>query len=192
MFPRGIDYRRSRARLWEEIMLLLSLLFWAFFASYVVHILDETLLNGGFVRWIVDNFWPRYTMRMFFWFNAGAIGAIAISNLLFDSLGGHWVILPLLFLAGFVTHVATVHVYWTMRRHTYSPGLLTSLLYVLVFYLVIRDGLAPHLISGADFAIGTTVGVATVGAFLTVGPTVLFPRLTRSRPSQTHGTSSTS
>jgi hypothetical protein len=30
-------------------MLFLSLLFWAFFASYVVHILDETLLNGGFV-----------------------------------------------------------------------------------------------------------------------------------------------
>jgi hypothetical protein len=171
-------------------MVLLSLLFWALLASYVVHILDETLLNGGFVQWIVDNFWPTYTMRMFFWFNAGAIAAIVISNLLFDSLGGHWVILPLIFLAGFVTHAATVHVYWTIRRNTYSPGLLTCLLYVIVFYLVIRDGLGPHLITGADFAIGTVVGVATVGAFLTVGPTVLFPRLTRPRLSQTHGASS--
>ena len=167
--------------LWEEIMLFLSLLFWAFLASYVVHILDETLLNGGFVQWIVDNFWPTYTARMFFWFNAGAIAAIAASNLLFDSLGGHWVILPLIFLAGFVTHVVTVHVYWTIRRNTYSPGLLSSLLYVIVFYLVIRDGLGPHLIPGADFVIGTVVGVVTVGAFLTVGPTILFPRLTRSR-----------
>jgi hypothetical protein len=162
---------------WEEIMMFLSLLFWALLASYLVHILDETLLGGGFVQWIVDNFWPSYTMRMFFWFNAGAIAAIAISNLLFDSLGGHWVILPLIFLAGFVTHVATVHVYWTIRRNTYSPGLLTSLLYVIVFYLLIRYGLGPHLIADADFAIGTVVGVATVGAFLTVGPTVLFPRL---------------
>ena len=93
--------------LWEEIMLFLSLLFWAFLASYVVHILDETLLNGGFVQWIADNFWPTYTMRMFFWFNAGAIAAIVISNLLFDSLGGHWVILPIIFLAGFVTHAET-------------------------------------------------------------------------------------
>jgi hypothetical protein len=118
---------------------------------------------------------------MFFWFNAGAIGAIATSNLLFDSLGGHWVILPLIWVAGFVTHVATVHVYWTIRRNTYSPGLLTSLLYLIVFYLLIRYGVVPHLISGLDFAIGTTVGVATVGAFLTVGPTVLFPRLTRHR-----------
>ena len=116
-------------------MVFLSLLYWALLASYVVHILDETLLNGGFVQWIRDNFWPSYTMRMFFWFNAGAIAAIAISNLLFDSLGGHWVILPLIFLAGFVTHVFTVHVYWTIRRNTYSPGLLTSLLYVIVYYL---------------------------------------------------------
>jgi hypothetical protein len=162
-------------------MLFLSLLFWAFFASYVIHILDETLLNGGFVKWIADNFWPAYTMRMFFWFNAGALGAIAVSNLLFDSFGGHWVILPLVWVAGFVTHVATVHVYWTVRRNTYSPGLLTSLLYVVVFYLSIKYGVGPHLITGADFAIGTIVGVATVGAFLTVGPTLLFPGPARRR-----------
>jgi len=162
-------------------MLLLSLLFWAFLASYIVHILDETLLNGGFVKWIRDNFWPTYTMRMFFWFNAGAIVAIAASNLLFDSLGGHWVILPLIWVAGFVTHIGSVHLYWTIRRNTYSPGLLTSLLYLIVFYLVISYGVGPHLVTGADFAIGTIVGVATVGAFLTVGPTLLFPRLMRSR-----------
>lgn len=161
--------------------MFLNLLFWAFLASYVVHVLDETLLNGGFVRWIADNFWPTYTMRMFFWFNAGALVAIAIGNVLFDSLGGHWVILPLIWAAGFVTHAFTVHVYWTVRRNTYSPGLLTSLLYVIVFYLAIRYGVAPHLISGTDFAIGTAVGVVTVGAFLTVGPTILFPRLVRLR-----------
>jgi len=161
--------------------MFLSLLFWALLASYIIHILDEALLNGGFVQWIADNFWPTYTWRMFFWFNAGAIAAIATSNLLFDSLGGHWVILPLIWVAGFVTHVATVHVYWSIRRNTYSPGLLTSLLYVIVFYLLIRYGVGPHLMSGADFAIGMVVGVATVGAFLTVGPTILFPRLTRPR-----------
>jgi hypothetical protein len=169
----------------ESTMLFLSLLFWTLLASYIVHILDETLLNGGFVQWIVDNFWPTYTMRMFFWFNTAALGAIATSNILFDSLGGHWVILPLLWLAGFVTHVLTVHVYWTIRRNTYSPGLLTSLLYVILFYLVIRDGVRRQLMTGADFAIGTVVGVVTVGAFLTVGPTVLFPRLMLKRQRDT-------
>ncbi len=159
--------------------MFLNLLFWAFLASYIVHILDETLLNGGFVQWIVNNFWPAYTMRMFFWFNAAVIGAIAISNVLFDSLGGHWVILPLVWIAGFVTHVLTVHLYWTIRRNTYSPGLLTSLLYVIVFYILIRYGVAHQLIPTADFATGTIVGILTVGAFLTVGPTVIFPRLSR-------------
>lgn len=160
-------------------MLFVSLLFWGFLASFVIHILDEALLNGGFVKWIADNFWPTYRMRMFFWFNAAFIGAIAVSNLLFDSFGGNWVILPLIWVAGFVTHALTVHVYWTLRRNNYSPGLLTSLLYVIIFYLLIRYGVDRHLIPGADFTIGTTVGVVTVGTFLTVGPTVLFPRLTR-------------
>jgi hypothetical protein len=59
---------------------------------------------------------------MFFWFNAGAIGCIALSNILFDGFGGHWVILPLVWVAGFATHALTVHLYWTIRRNTYSPA----------------------------------------------------------------------
>jgi len=163
------------------IMPFLSILFWAFFASYVVHILDETLLNGGFVKWISENFWPTYNIRMFFWFNAAFIVAIVVSNMLFDSFGGHWVILPLIFVTGFVTHVITVHLFWTIRLNTYSPGLVTSLLYVVIFYLLIKYGVGGHLISHKDFAIGTVVGIPTLGAFLTVGPTVLFPRITRHR-----------
>ena len=159
----------------------LSVLFWVFFGSYVVHVLDETLLNGGFVKWIADNFWPTYHVRMFFWFNAAFLGAIAAGNVLFDSLGGHWVILPLVFIAGFVTHVLTVHLYWTIRRNTYSPGLLPSLLYIVILYLVIGFGLGGHLITRTDFALGTVIGVATIGAFLTFGPTVIFPRLMKRR-----------
>ena len=168
-------------------MLYLNILFWAFFATYVVHILDEALLNQGFVQWIVDNFWPTYNIRMFFWFNAGAIGGIALSNILFDSVGGHWVILPLVWVAGFATHALTVHLYWTIRRNTYSPGLLSSTLYLVIFYLAVRYGLCGHLISRSDFITGTAVGVATVGGFLTVGPTWLFPRIMRGRRAEAAG-----
>src|SRR5260370_5413414 len=160
-------------------MLFVRLVCWGFLASFVIHILDEALLNGGFVKWIADNFWLKYRMRMFFWFNAALLGAIAVSNMLLDSFGGHWVILPLIWVAGFVTHALTVHLYWTIRRNTYSPGLLTSLLYVIVFYLLIRYGVGRHLITGADFPIWTVVGVATLGTFLTLRPTLLFPLLTR-------------
>ena len=61
-------------------MPFLSILFWAFFASYIVHVLDETLINGGFVQWIADNFWPAYHVRMFFWFNAAFLAAIAAAT----------------------------------------------------------------------------------------------------------------
>jgi hypothetical protein len=160
-------------------MPLLSILFWAFFASYVVHIMDETLLNGGFVQWIAKNFWPTYHFKMFFWFNAAFITAVAVGNILFDCLGGHWVIIPLIFVAGFVTHAFTFHIFWTIRLKTYSPGLVTSLLYVVIFYLLIKFGLNGNLIGVADFTIGTVIGVLTLGAFLTIGPTVLFPRIMR-------------
>ncbi len=162
--------------------MFLSILFWVFLASYVIHVLDETLMNGGFVRWIKDNYWPGYRMSMFFWFNTGAILLIVISNLLFDSFQGHWVILPLIWVAGFVTHSLTVHLYWTIRLRDYSPGLVSSTLYIIIFYLIIRYGLGRHLITATDFTIGTLLGVVTVGAFLTVGPTWLFPRLIRTRP----------
>jgi hypothetical protein len=46
---------------------------------------------------------------------------------------------------------------------------------------LIRYGLGNQLISETDFAIGTILGIATIGAFLTVGPTVLFPRLMKRR-----------
>ena len=57
---------------------------------------------------------------MFFWFNAGAVAFIAAGNMLFDSLGGHWVILPIVWMAGFATHAFTFHLFWTIRRNTYS------------------------------------------------------------------------
>jgi Protein of unknown function with HXXEE motif len=160
-------------------MPFLSVLFWAFFAAYVVHILDETLINGGFVRWIADNFWPTYHVRMFFLFNAAFLAAIAANNILFDTFGGHWVIIPIVFIAGFATHALTLHLYWTIRRNTYSPGLVTSSLYLMVFYLLVKYGLGGNLVTGTDFTAGTIIGVVTLGAFLTVGPTVLFPRLMR-------------
>src|ERR1700733_15545542 len=124
--------------------MFLSLIFWAFLVAYIVHILDETLVNGGFVQWIANNFWPAYSDRMFFWFNAGAIALVAVGNIIFDSFGGQWVILPLVFVAGFVTHALTVHLYWTIRRNTYSPGLVSSLLYIIIFYLLIKYGLGRH------------------------------------------------
>jgi hypothetical protein len=171
----------------------LDLLSWAVLASYVVHLLDETMMNGGFVRWISTNFWPGYNDQMFFWFNAGAVALIAAGNIAFDVVGGHLIILPLIWIFGFALHGVTVHVYWTVRRRTCSPGLVTSILYWIVAYLFTRYGYVSGRISPLDFWTGAVAGCVVagcvvagcvvVGGFLTVGPTVLFPAIARARSS---------
>ncbi len=154
-----------------------DLIAWALLAAYVVHLLDESLMSGGFVNWVDAKFWPGYSRRMFFWFNACAVVAIAASNVLFDLFGGHFVILPLFWIFGFALHGVTVHVFWTVRQRTYSPGLITSVLYWIVAYLAVRYGFAAGHILAADFWTGAVVGMVLLGGFLTVGPTLLFPRL---------------
>jgi hypothetical protein len=154
---------------------------WTFLASYVIHILDETTMNHGFIRWIQASFWPTYTARMNFWFNGGALLAIAASNLLADLLGGHWIILALLWPSGFALHGLTVHLFWTVRQRDLSPGLVTSVLYWIMAYFFVRYGFLAGQIASGDFWIGTVLGLVTVGAFLTFVPTVVIPRLVRSR-----------
>ena len=65
----------------------LSFLFWAVFASYVVHIVDETLIGGGFVAKVREHWWPTYTARMFFFFNAAFLAIVAGCNLAYDLVG---------------------------------------------------------------------------------------------------------
>src|SRR5216683_2990196 len=162
-------------------MISLDVLLWVFLASYVIHIVDETTMNGGFIRWIQASFWPTYTSRMNFWFNGGAVCAITISNLLYDLFGGHWIILALIWPFGFALHGLTVHLFWTVRQRNLSPGLVTSVLYWIVAYFFVRYGLVDRRIASSDFWIGTVLGVVTVGAFLTFVPTLVIPPLIRPR-----------
>jgi hypothetical protein len=159
----------------------MDVLFWAFLASYVIHIVDETTMNGGFIRWFQASFWPTYSARMNFWFNGGAVLAIAASNLLYDLFGGHWVILALVWPSAFALHGITLHLFWTIRQMNLSPGLVTSVIYWIMEYFFVRYGLVGGQIASTDFWIGTLLGVLTVGAFLTFVPTVVIPKLVRSR-----------
>ena len=163
----------------------LDVLLWAFLASYVIHLVDETTMNGGFIHWIKLNFWPTYTARMNFWFNAGAIVAIAGSNLLYDLFGGHWIILALIWPSGFAVRGITVHLFWTIRQTNLSPGLVTSVIYWIMAYFFVRYGFLGGQIASSDFWIGALLGAATVGAFLTFVPTVVIPARIRAQVKQT-------
>ena len=73
----------------------LSFLFWAVFASYVVHIPDETLIGGGFVAKVQERFWPAYTARILFFFNAAFLVTVVACILAYDAVGSAVLFLPL-------------------------------------------------------------------------------------------------
>ena len=153
----------------------LSFLFWAVFASYVVHIVDETLIGGGFVAKVREHWWPTYTARMFFFFNAAFLAIVAGCNLAYDLVGQSVLFLPLFFAVAFATHGVTFHLWATLRYREYSPGLVTSTLYWLLVYLIGRH---IHEAGEPTSQVWTgVIGGIIGGVVLSLSPTVIFPRL---------------
>jgi|ERR1700722_713446 len=160
-------------------MLPLDVLLWLFLGTYIVHVIDETIIGDGFTRIIQRWFWPQYHLRMFFWFNVACIALIAAANITYDLLGGHWVILALMWPFGFALHGFTVHLWWSIRHREYFSGLLTSPLYWIVVYLIVRYAYLPGQIPRSDLIYGSVLGVSLIGGFLTFAPTYIFPSLER-------------
>jgi len=72
-----------------------------------------------------------------------------------------------------------VHLFWTIRQRSLSPGLPTSVIYWIMAYFFVRYGFLAGQISATDFWTGAILGVLTVGAFLTFVPTLIIPALIR-------------
>jgi hypothetical protein len=118
-------------------MMPLIFSFWFMVAAYVIHVIDESLLGGSFVEKVQQHWWPQYSWTKFFWFNTGYFVVMISSVVLYDLLGGEWIIFPLAwsierFCNGFW------HVWWAIRFHEYSPGLVTSILMWMNMYFIVR------------------------------------------------------
>ena len=154
--------------------------FWGVLAAYIIHILDETLMNGGFVEKVRQHWWPEYRPVMFFWFNTAFILAITLSIAIYEWLGGRWVILPLFWAFERASHVIFLHVWWTIKYKECSPGLLSGLLFFILVGFIIHFGPTAGLITKQDFTIGLVAGCLG-GLLLALLPTVIMPA-TRRRP----------
>lgn len=110
--------------------------FWMMIAAYVVHVLDESLLGGSFVEKVRARWWPQYSWRKFFWFNAVYFVVMFASVVLFDRLGGHWVMLPLAWVIERFCN-SIWHVWWSIRFREYSPGLVSGVLIWIYTYFVV-------------------------------------------------------
>jgi hypothetical protein len=141
------------------VTLPISLLFWGYVAAYVIHILDEALLGETFVPMVRHNFWPEYEWVHFFGFNTLLMTLIIMSIILFEILGGAWIILPLIS-AFLLTTNGVWHLGATIITKRYSPGLLTSLLYWLLFYFLVRYSFVPGQVKGLYILISGIVGTA--------------------------------
>jgi hypothetical protein len=137
---------------------ILTFLFWSNFAAFTMHLLDETLMGGGFVASIQRNFWSGFAISDFFEANAYWLILIAISNILYDWKGSRLAVIPMFFLWERFLN-AFFHIGYTCYYKEYSPGLVTSTLFFVILYLICRYGLLRGHIRKVAF-IGSGIAAA--------------------------------
>jgi hypothetical protein len=150
---------------------ILTFLFWANFAAFIVHLLDETLMGGGFVPFVQSHFWTGFLMGDFVFANALWLILIALSNILYDWLGNRFAFIsafPMFFLWERCFN-AFAHIGLSFHFNEYCPGLVSSVLFFVIFYLIFRFiVLRGHmrwsvfLISGTPAFIFETVFVSSM------------------------------
>ena len=97
------------------------LVFWVMVASYVVHVLDESLLGGSFVAKVQEHWWPEYSWTKFFWFNAAYFAIMIASIVVYDFLLGFWIIFPLAWLIERTCN-GLWHLWWTFTSGNIPQG----------------------------------------------------------------------
>ncbi len=118
----------------------LTLLFWANFAAFALHVMDETVMAGGLVAFVQRHFWAGFRLGDFAVANAVWLIAIATANVLYDWQGKWLAVIPMAFVWERCLN-ALFHVGSTLWLNEYSPGLVTSLLFFVILYLICRHGL---------------------------------------------------
>jgi hypothetical protein len=154
-----------------EIAIPIIFLFWGYVAAYVVHILEESVVGENFVEMVRRGFYPGYDWTKFFGFNTLLMSLIIISVVVYDIAGGAWIIFPLTFVFQMFTN-GLWHLGATVITKRYSPGLLTSILYWMLGYFVIRYSFLRGEIAPPHFVLavvlGTLITVLMIGSLFVV------------------------
>lgn len=152
----------------------LRYMFWAILYSFIINLLDETMMNGGFVEGMRTHFWAGFSSDKFFFMNGLFIFFITLSILIYERRGGRWVMFPL-FWAMERTFNGFWHVSWTFAFLSYSPGLVTSGLFWIITYLLIKENYGQ-----GDFTkrqLLTATGAALIFETLFLGTILVIPLL---------------
>lgn len=120
-----------------------SVIVWGLPIAFCVHLLDETLLNGGFVYGVRQHIWPAYTFLKFGLVNAAFILLISLSSYLYHKQPDKWIVLPLFWLWERSWN-GVWHILWTLLWDEYPPGLGTSVLFGGLLWFALRGHAADR------------------------------------------------
>lgn len=140
----------------------ISFIFWGFVIAYIIHIIDESLMGETFVGMVRSLFWQEYKWKHFFAFNTLLLLLTVISIILFEVFNGLWIIAPLIFVFLYTTNEIW-HMVSTVITRKYSPGLASGVIYLILFYFLVRYSFIPNTIPTLFIIIS-----AIVGTFLTI------------------------
>ena len=153
--------------------------FWFTVAAYVIHVIDESLLGGSLVEKVRQHWWPEYSWTKSFWFNVAYFVVMIGSVVLYDFLGGSWMILPLAWVVERACNGAW-HVGWSIRFHEYSPGLVSSILMWMNLDFVVRYHPPEEAISSNIWISALVIGGAFTAFLVLYFPIVEGRQMRRS------------
>jgi hypothetical protein len=149
----------------QTLMIPISLLFWCFIIAYAFHILEESVLGDVFVEKLKRLYWPEYSWKKFIGFNTMLMLLNIIAVVLFECFGGAWLIFPLGLAIERILN-GVYHLYETLKTRQFSSGLLTSLIFWILGYFIIRYSIIPGEI-GTSYLIPAIIIGAAMEFFMT-------------------------
>jgi hypothetical protein len=144
-------------------------LLWGYLIAYCVHIVEESTVGGGFIAMMKRDYWPEYDGRKFFGFNAVLLTLLVVGLILFDLFNGGWLLWPLSFAFLFTTN-GLWHLIQTIILREYSPGLITSPIYWVLLYFLIRSDRIVGIVSLGQWSLASLIG--TFATLLMFGSTM--------------------
>lgn len=141
----------------QTFIIPISLVFWCFVITYALHILEESVLGDIFVEKVKRLYWPEYGWNKFIGFNTILMSLNIIAVILFECLGGAWLIFPLGLAIERILN-SFYHLFETLKTRRFSSGLLTGLISWILGYLLIRYAIVPGEIQTAWLIVSIIIG----------------------------------
>jgi hypothetical protein len=135
----------------------ISIVFWGFVVAYVIHILEESILPEVFVDKVKRLYWPAYSWTRFFGFNTLLLSLNIAAIVVYEALGGSWIIFPLSLACERIFN-GFYHFGETIRTKSFSSGLLSSVITWILAYLIVRYSLAKGEIAPSQFVLSSCIG----------------------------------